>query len=353
MTDTGESLLDSLPLEAAATPDGDELVPELFARAAAATPQATALTWDTGDERGAGQMSYAELHDRVARIAAALRRAGLAPGDVAGVCLGRSADTVAAMLAVWQAGGAYLPLDPDYPDERLAFMVADSGARLVVTSAALAHRPPQGTDLVMVELAQGKGGAGRWPAAGPGQPAYVIYTSGSTGQPKGVLIEHGALASRVRWMRQAYAISPADRVAQFASLNFDAHIEELYPALAAGASVLLLPDGPVSLPDALRTSAGQAVTVLDLPTAYWHRLTDALDDVTWPSSLRLMIIGGEQAHAAAVSRWRERFGDQIRLVNTYGPTEATVIATTRTLDEADTRQNPPIGCPVGGTTARV
>ena len=355
MTDTGESLLASPPLAAAAaTPGGgDDLVPELFAQAAAVTPQAIALVWDTSDGRGAGRLSYAELDGRVTRIAAALRRAGLAPGDVAGVCLGRSADTVAAMLAVWRAGGAYLPLDPDYPDERLAFMVADSGARLVVTSAALAHRPPQGTDLVIVESAQGKGGAGPWPATGPGQPAYVIYTSGSTGQPKGVLIEHGALATRVRWMRQAYAIGPADRVAQFASLNFDAHIEELYPALAAGASVLLLPDGPVSLPDALRTPAGRAVTVLDLPTAYWHRLTEALDDVTWPGSLRLMIIGGEQAHAAAVSRWRNRFGDQVRLVNTYGPTEATVIATTRTLDEADTRQNPPIGCPVGGTIARV
>jgi len=236
MTDTGESLLASPPLAAAAaTPGGgDDLVPELFAQAAAVTPQATALAWDTSDGRGAGRLSYAELDGRVTRIAAALRRAGLAPGDVAGVCLGRSADTVAAMLAVWRAGGAYLPLDPDYPDERLAFMVADSGARFVVTSAALAHRPPQGTDLVIVESAQGKGGAGPWPATGPGQPAYVIYTSGSTGQPKGVLIEHGALATRVRWMRQAYAIGPADRVAQFASLNFDAHIEELYPALAAG-----------------------------------------------------------------------------------------------------------------------
>src|SRR5690606_14898783 len=165
--------------------------------------------------------------------------------------------------------------------------------------------------------------------------------------------EHGSLAARVHWMRQAYEIGPDDRIAQFASLSFDAHAEELYPALASGASVLLLPDGAASLPDVLRTPAGARVTVLDLPTAYWHRLTEALDDVTWPEPLRLVILGGEQVHAAAVARWRARFGDRVRLVNTYGPTEATIIATAAELGEADTVHRPPIGRPIGGTTAHV
>jgi acyl-coenzyme A synthetase/AMP-(fatty) acid ligase len=123
--------------------------------------------------------------------------------------------------------------------------------------------------------------------------------------------------------------------------------------LAAGASVLLLPGGAPTLPNVLRTPDGARVTVLDLPTAYWHRLTEGLDDVTWPEPLRLVVIGGEQVHAAAVARWRARFGDRVRLVNTYGPTEATVIATAATLGDADTVRLPSMGRPIGGATAHV
>ncbi len=326
--------------------DRQETPVAAFSRAAAAFPRATALV--CGDEL----VSYAELDARAMRLAAVLRRRGVAAGDVVGVCLGRSADAVAALLAVWRAGAAYLPLDPEYPDSRLAFLIGDSAARLVVTDPGLAGRLPSGTGLVMPgETAEGGDQSPRWPE--PGDPAYLIYTSGSTGQAKGVLVEHGALAGRVRWMREEYGLRPGDRVVQFASLSFDTHAEELYPALTAGASVLLLPDGAITLPDVLRGPAGRAVTVLDLPTAYWHQLTQALDDVTWPESLRLVIIGGEQAHAGAVARWRARFGDRVRLVNTYGPTEATIIATACELGAADTTGHPPIGRPLGGTTAYV
>ncbi|MDA0638054.1 amino acid adenylation domain-containing protein, partial [Nonomuraea sp. MCN248] len=332
----------------AVVPDDSETVPALIERAVAATPDATALLW------GGEAMSYARLDARVARLAAALRRRGVAAGCVVGVCLRRSAEAVVALLAVWRAGGAYLPLDPDYPDERLAFLVDDSGARLVVTDADLAPRLPRET-VVLVPADDSDHGDPPcgWSPVEPHDPAYVIYTSGSTGRPKGVLVEHGSLAGRVRWMREAYGIGPDDRVAQFASLSFDAHAEELYPALTTGAGVLLLPDGGASLPDVLRTPAGGQVTVLDLPTAYWHRLTEALDGVAWPEPLRLVILGGEQVHAAAVARWRDRFGDRVRLVNTYGPTEATVIATAADLGEADTVRRPPIGRPIGGTTAHV
>ncbi|MFC7644714.1 AMP-binding protein [Streptosporangium lutulentum] len=181
----------------------------------------------------------------------------------------------------------------------------------------------------------------------------MIYTSGSTGLPKGVVVEHGALAARVAWMKEVYGLGPGDRVVQFASLSFDAHAEEIYPALAAGATLELLPDGAVTLPEILAGPRGREVTVLDLPTAYWHRLVDQMDDVAWPERLRLVILGGEQAHASAVARWRERFGDRVRLVNTYGPTEATIIATAADLGPADTEGRPPIGRPIGGVRAIV
>ncbi|MFB9474180.1 amino acid adenylation domain-containing protein [Nonomuraea salmonea] len=339
-----------LTASGSAAPSDGESVPALIRRAVAAHPDATALLW------GGETMSYAQLDTKVARLAAALRRRGVAGGCVVGVCLERSAEAVVALLAVWRAGGAYLPLDPAYPDERLAFLIEDSAARLVVTDAGLASRLPGETVVLVAEDEAGPGDPrwyGDWDPVEPDDPAYVIYTSGSTGRPKGVLVEHGSLAGRVRWMRESYGIGPDDRVAQFASLSFDAHAEELYPALTAGAGVLLLPDGAASLPDVLRTPAGRQVTVLDLPTAYWHRLTEALGDVTWPEPLRLVILGGEQVHGAAVARWRERFGDRVRLVNTYGPTEATVIATAADLGAADTVGRPPIGRPIGGTTAHV
>ncbi|WP_055588176.1 non-ribosomal peptide synthetase, partial [Streptacidiphilus griseoplanus] len=286
---------------------------ELFGRAVREHPDAVALS--CGDRR----LTYAELDARAARIAEELPA-----GGIVGIRLGRTPDAVAAMLAAWRAGSAYLPLDPDYPEQRLAFMVEDSGASVVLTPDGLRrHCEPTGTDA-----------------------AYVIYTSGSTGVPKGVAVGHRALAARVAWMREAYELTPADRIVQFASLSFDTHVEEIFPALASGATIELLPDGAITLTDHL-----DGVTVLDLPTAYWHHLVDEIDRIPWPDTLRLVVLGGEQVHEAAVQRWRKHFGDRVRLVNTYGPTEAAVIATAANLTGADLAGDgrPPIGRPIGGT----
>ncbi|MFF0577588.1 amino acid adenylation domain-containing protein [Streptosporangium saharense] len=317
-TEQDETLLARLG-EGPALPETPS-VPELVAAAVRRSPDAVAVGC------GPQALTYAELDARADELAGLLRSRGVAPGDVVGVRLGRTPDTIAALLAVWRAGAAYLPLDPDYPAERLAFLVEDSGASYVLDAVPEAVQP-------MEPLPHGAA-------------AYVIYTSGSTGTPKGVVVGHDGLAARVTWMRQAYGLHPGDRVVQFASLSFDTHAEEIYPALAAGARVELLPDGGVTLPDHL---AG--VTVLDLPTAYWHALVDQIDEVPWPDTLRLVILGGEQVHEAAVARWRERFGDRVRLVNTYGPTETTIIATTAELDGSPGR--PPIGVPVGGTRVLV
>ncbi|MFF5243537.1 amino acid adenylation domain-containing protein [Streptosporangium sp. NPDC000095] len=312
-------------------------VPALFAATVRDTPDATAIGC------GGATLGYADLDARADELAALLRGRGVVPGDVVGVCLDRSPDAIAALLAVWRAGAAYLPLDPDHPAERLAFMLDDSAASLVLTSADLGDRLPPGTPRAHTNERPPAMLNGTVNVPAPGSAAYVIYTSGSTGTPKGVVVSHHNLAARVAWMREAYELGPEDRVVQFASLSFDTHAEEIYPALAAGARLELLPEGGVTLPDHL-----DQVTVLDLPTAYWHALVDDIDEISWPPTLRLVILGGEQVHEAAVTRWRERFGDRVRLINTYGPTEATIIATAAELDGSPGR--PPIGVPIADTS---
>ncbi|HEX4812586.1 MAG TPA: condensation domain-containing protein [Nonomuraea sp.] len=218
--------------------DGAATVPALFERAVGADPRATALL--CGDER----VSYGDLDHRVALLAAALRRRGVAEGCLVGVCLRPSAGAVAAMLAVWRAGAAYLPLDPDHPDERLAFLIVDSGPRLVVTDDRLARRLPPGTVALVPAGNSGSGDdrwLGGWAEVSAADPAYVIYPAADPF--RAVPVRHGDLAARVRRRREAYGIRREHRVVQLASPGDDAHAEELYPALTAGASVLLLPCG--------------------------------------------------------------------------------------------------------------
>ncbi|MFD6529606.1 amino acid adenylation domain-containing protein [Streptomyces sp. NPDC060184] len=339
-------------------------------------------------------LDYATLWSRAGRLAVRLAEHGVGQGDTVGVLLPRGPGAVVAMLAAWRAGAAYVPLDPDYPPARIAFMIEDSGTRVVLTSGGAGAREvpegvrtltadgqdafggpvhtdafgaPVGTDAFGApadtdtdrgaERTGAPDGSGSSPAAvlpvtRPHDPAYVIYTSGSTGTPKGVLVPHGALAERVRWMREGYGITHADRVLHCASLSFDTSAEELFPALASGATLVVAEAGG-ALPDLLGHAFTADVTVMDLPTPYWHQLVADLDAVAWPDSLRLMILGADQVRSTAVGAWRARFGDRVRLVNSYGPTETTIIATTADLAAADSRTRPPIGAPVGGVRVTV
>ncbi|MEU2246719.1 amino acid adenylation domain-containing protein [Streptomyces sp. NPDC019224] len=329
-------------------PEGPPTVHDAIARTVRDRPADEAL-------RGRdASLSYAALWEAAGRLAGRLAAGGVRRGDTVGVLLPRGPRAVVAMLAAWRAGAAYLPLDPDYPAARLAYMVADSGAGIVVTSrAAAAAEVPEGVRTLYVEDADDTGAAGECLTVPlPDEPAYLVYTSGSTGTPKGVLVPHRALAERVRWMREGYGITAEDRVLHCASLSFDTCAEELFPALTAGAA-LVVADAGAALPDQLAEDFTADVTVMDLPTPYWQHLVGDLDVVAWPDGLRLLILGADQVQAAAVAAWRERFGDRVRLVNSYGPTETTVIATTAVLGEADTRARPPIGTPIGGVTVTV
>ncbi|WP_020557519.1 non-ribosomal peptide synthetase [Embleya scabrispora] len=299
-------------------------------------------------------LTYRELALHTEAVAARLRAAGVGPGDLVGVLCPRGPNAIVAMLAAWRAGAAYLPLDPDYPAARIAFMLADSGTRVVVTDGTPPHELPEHVDVVRVDATDTTDTTDAPPPVdpvdlGPQQPAYLIYTSGSTGTPKGVLVPHGALAARVRWMRAGYEIHAEDRVLQSASLSFDTHAEELYPCLAAGAT-LVLPAPDARLPDVLAEGGAADVTVLDLPTPYWHELVETgADTIAWPPALRLLVLGADQIRPGAVAAWRARFGDRVRVVNSYGPTETTIIATTSDLGPADARARPPIGTPIDDT----
>ncbi|MFD5086191.1 amino acid adenylation domain-containing protein [Kitasatospora sp. NPDC058406] len=301
---------------------------ERFAERVATAPDAPAL------ECGGHTLSYAELNRLADELAG---RLGPVAGQLVAVRIAPSFDLVVALLAVWKAGAGYLPLDPAHPDERRRLMLRESGAVLLLTDEdgdGLRVRP-------VSDPAPGDERAGL---------AYVLYTSGSTGTPKAVAVDHAALAARVDWMAgpDGYRLTPADRIVQFASIGFDTHAEEVWPALATGACVVLLPGGGRTLPELLRGPHGPSVTVLDLPTAYWEELVSLDGETPWPAALRLVVLGGSEARADAVGRWRDRHGDTVRLVNTYGPTEATVIATAGDLTAPDAARRPPLGRPLPG-----
>ena len=307
-----------------------------FEAQAARTPEAVAV------ESKEGRLTYAELDQRSTALARHLRHLGVGPETIVGLHVERSLDMVVGRLGVWKAGGAYLPLDPAYPAERLAFMLEDSGARVVLTQESLeAKLPPSAARVVRLDS--------DWPAAEADFPeadlanaAYVIYTSGSTGRPKGVLVPHATLANYVRVATETYGIGPEDRVLQFASISFDTSAEEIDPALTTGATLVLRDEEMVSSVERFAREAGErGITVLDLPTAYWHELV--AEGVEMPASLRLVILGGEAAQADRLAAWRERVGERVRLVNSYGPTEATIVSTHRDLTHGIASAEVPIG----------
>ncbi|MFD2688017.1 amino acid adenylation domain-containing protein, partial [Streptomyces phyllanthi] len=324
---------------AVAWPDADG-VHELTAAASEATPDAIAVV------SGGRCLSYAALMTRAGRLAAHLRGMGVGPDTVVGLCLPRGADLITAVLAVWQAGGAYLPLDPDYPPERLAFMLADSRAAVLVGMADVVEDLPLRRVRVVAlddPAVQRALAASPVPetaaAAQPGRLAYVIYTSGSTGTPKGVMVSHGSLVNYVRWFNERFEITASDRVLVSSSPSFDAFGIELYPGLAAGGALVVAPaSGVAADPDGLiATMTAQQVTVLPTVPAMLSLLTGRAA-LAGCSGIRRVVCGGERLTgqaAAALTRVLP-----VPLHNVYGPTEATIDVTGHTYE--------PIGDQVGG-----
>nr|ASV47084.1 non-ribosomal peptide synthetase [uncultured bacterium] len=297
-------------------------------------------------------VGYGALRDAALRLAGHLAGLGAGPERPVAVALPRGIDAVVAVLAVLYAGAPYLPVDPDGPASRTAGLLADADPALVVTTPAYAALAVGRRRVNPV--AAGEPSA-VLPMPAPEQAAYVIYTSGSTGTPNGVVVEHGALAQFVAGATARYGIGRDDRVLQFAPLHFDASVEELFLTLCAGGTLVIRTDDMLDVGRLLAGCAAHDVTVLDLPTAYWHEVAYAVGTAAarLPSGLRTVIIGGEAASPARVQQWRAAVPAGVRLLNTYGPTEATVVATVADLSDPDGAPDIAIGTPLPGVRAAV
>jgi amino acid adenylation domain-containing protein len=279
------------------------------------------------DDQGA--LSYRTLADTVRALMAGLREKACAEGAVVGVSATRSLAQPAALLAVLGLGAAYAPLDPGDPDERLAGRIRETGVRLVLAPAAESPRFAQfGLTTIATDrrLPQGRADPVE---ADPDLPAYVIHTSGSTGRPKGVVIPRRALDLYAVSAARRFGLGASDRVLQFASLTFDAAVEEIFPTLLAGATLLLRSvPAATSVPGFLGFLTRHEVSVANLPTGFWHGLTDAMARLgtSAPAGLRLVVIGGEAARAGSLAQWQVATAGRVVLENSYGPTEATVVA---------------------------
>ncbi|MFJ6574310.1 amino acid adenylation domain-containing protein, partial [Streptomyces sp. NPDC091292] len=319
-------------------------VHELISERASVAPDAVAVV------AGGESVTYGALMERANRLAHRLRSAGVGAESVVGLCLPRGVAMVVAMVAVWQAGGAYLPLDPEYPADRLEFMLGDAGVRVVVGQRSLAeglaveHGVWLDDPAVAAALTE-------LPSTAPDvtttadQLAYVIYTSGSTGRPKGVQVAHGSVVGMVSALGPVLGAGPGVRMLQFASFSFDAAVLDVAVTLAAG-GVLVVATSEERAESALLTSmlrAGAVEAASVVPS-----LLGVLDPHDVPG-VGTLLLGAERLTEPVARAWSAGR----RLVNTYGPTEATVMVTTGTVEPEQLSGAPAIGSPVGNARVYV
>ncbi len=332
---------------AAARPfPADRCIQEMFAGQAARTPDAIAVRFAGAD------LSYAELNRQANRLAHYLRRHGVGPETLVGICTERSFDMIIAILGVLKAGGAYVPLDPTYPSERLSFMLRDAGVRLLLAHAAVgdvldalaAEASTTGIELQIIALDDDQPLIAGEPEheppleTTPENLAYVIYTSGSTGRPKGALLEHRGLVNLIHIYIDDMDISPDDKVLQFFAFGFDGSVLDIFAALLSGATLCLLPR-EATLPgeEMAQILHDEAITMTMLPPSVLATLPDG----DYPD-LRIIVSGGEACTREIVARW----APGRRFYNGYGPTEATVATTWHLIDPKLASERIPLGHPI-------
>ncbi len=312
-------------------------VAEQVSEQARKAPQALALASDNES------LTYSQLEHRTNDLARHLQSLGVGPEVLVGICLDRSPAMVVAALAVLKAGGAYLPMDPTYPVARLQFMLRDAQLRFLVTETQIAVRLPFGECNVVLLDGVERASSSRAPDAvslAPDNLAYAIYTSGSTGQAKAAQITYRGLLNLIQWHRQAFSVSAEDRASQVASFGFDAAVWEIWPYLTTGASIHFPDSETRSSAKGLRNwLVQQRITLSFVPTA----MAESLIGLDWPeqTSLRFLLTGADVLHQYPSSKL------PFVLINNYGPTECTVVATSGAiLPDQAVDGRPTIGRPI-------
>ena len=318
----------------------DHCIHKLFETQAERTPEAVAVVF-AGE-----QLTYQELNARANQLAHYLQGLGVKPETLVGICVERSIDMVVGLLGILKAGGAYVTLDPDYPTARLTYMLEDSGIAVLLTHKGLRARLPE-SPVKVVYLDADWSAIAQQDTVAPSvnvQPqhlAYVIYTSGSTGQPKGVLIEHQAIASHCYGITEHYQVTSQDRFLQFTSFSFDAALEEIFPPLISGATLVLRDPDLWTVPEFHQKLMELELTFVNLPPSYWHQWLhwqqQNPQDAPPLPDLRLVVSGSDVLQPETIKLWQQLcqqnpWLDSVGLLNAYGPTEATI--TTTTLDIA-------------------
>jgi amino acid adenylation domain-containing protein len=326
----------------------------LFEQQVSATPERIAVIHEET------QWTYQQLKEQADQIADCLRDRCLKSEERVGICLDRSPTAIACMIGIMKAGGAFVPLDPELPHDRLCFILTDAEISLV-----LCHECYRGlfSDLKQVQSIvidqDGIHGAevdsgqnvGQWitTEVEPEQLAYVMYTSGSTGKPKGVMIEHRSLAAYCWADIDVYHLTAEDRTLHFSTINFDISIEEIFPPLLIGGSVVIRHRGRSDSHNELSALILEHdITAIHLATAYWHEWVDLMtvSGEFVPETLRLMVVTGEKVSVQHYQRWQKICRHSVQWSNAYGPTEATVSATVFTPDANWSGESMPIGYPL-------
>ncbi len=328
-------------------------VHEMILGQAGKTPKARAVC------QGAETLSYKALVSESMRIGTGLEKQGIGRGDRVAVLLGREPAGIAALLAVLSVGAVWVPLDPDCPDERLSYILADAGVRTVLSRGKALERlrgapgiAAQVVDLDRIRPPRfGLFSRRMTVQVAPDDPAYIIYTSGSTGAPKGVVVSHGALSDHCEVMVREYGLTSADGVLQFAPSSVDTALEQMLPVLTAGGRLELRPDELQSPSEFAAFLREREITVADLPPVYLHELLRTWDQAGTDLSglpLRTVIVGGEALTPQVVERWGQSDLADRRLINAYGPTEATITALVHTVRAERRDITVPIGRPLPG-----
>ena len=328
----------------------------LFEEQVRRNPSGIALSMD------GSRMTYDELNRKANRLAHRLIGLGVGADRGVGICMDRSPAMIAGILGVLKAGGAYVPLDPAYPAEHLAYVIEDARIALVVTDTGAAAVLPENITCLKIDDPAAEG----FPEGNPGlmqsdrSLAYIIYTSGTTGRPKGVMVEHRSVLNYVMTIGSRLRVSPDDVVLQFSSISFDTSAEEIYGSLLHGATLALRSAGMIDTFSGFLTKCGElGVTLLDLPTAYWHQLAGAMvaEGLSLPTCTRMVLIGGEEASVGRLAQWRKCVAPSVRLINTYGPTETTIVATMHEVPpgagEEEGTRGVPIGRPIANCSAYI